>query len=197
MAAANGIPSIGVEYVPYPSARTFILVLISRCNFKIILFMKYIKIWLGLFLTLVLFSCTKLDETFGSELEQNNSASITPGHLLQSAYNSLNGLFQPRQLSGMPQEISSMKQSRQPVDQTGMIMVYGGHYMHIPGMPIMIICQAHLTVYWVHNLQLRMYLQFNPSAQQAAEARFIRALINVRSIGWLGPGSLQGRSFQL
>src|SRR4051812_19653261 len=56
--------------------------------------MKHIKIFLFLFLTLLAVSCTKLDEKFRSELEQNNSASITADQLLISSYNSINGPYQ-------------------------------------------------------------------------------------------------------
>ena len=52
--------------------------------------MKQIKIWLSLFLIVVFFSCTKLDEQFRSELEQNASGNITAAELLTSAYSSLN-----------------------------------------------------------------------------------------------------------
>ena len=60
-----------------------------------------------LFLTLAASSCTKLDEKFRSELEQNNSGSITPDQLLTSAYNALSQPFQGNGNLWASQEISS------------------------------------------------------------------------------------------
>src|SRR5687767_13314594 len=56
--------------------------------------MKRINILFSVLLTLVLVSCTKLDEEFRSELQQGNTENITAAELLVNAYNSLNGPFQ-------------------------------------------------------------------------------------------------------
>ena len=69
--------------------------------------MKYIKISVGLFLTLIYFSCTKLHESFRGELETNNTANITAGELLTSAYSSLNDPYQGNGNLFSSQEITS------------------------------------------------------------------------------------------
>ena len=57
--------------------------------------MKHNKILLSfLAVALVVLSCTKLNERYRSELAQGNTASITPGELLVSAYQSIQGTFQ-------------------------------------------------------------------------------------------------------
>ncbi|MDP9230579.1 MAG: RagB/SusD family nutrient uptake outer membrane protein, partial [Bacteroidota bacterium] len=56
--------------------------------------MKHIKIVYGLFLIIVFFSCTKLEENFRGELQQGNTGNITAAELLISAYGSLNGPYQ-------------------------------------------------------------------------------------------------------
>ena len=55
--------------------------------------MKNIKIFIFSLFALVLFSCTKLDENFRSELEEGGSE-IAAADLLTTAYNSLHGPFQ-------------------------------------------------------------------------------------------------------
>ena len=47
--------------------------------------MKYIKISLYLFLTFIMVSCTKLEETFRGELDENNTSNITAAQLLTNA----------------------------------------------------------------------------------------------------------------
>jgi len=51
--------------------------------------MKKFKSFLFILLAFVFFSCTKLHEEFRSELEQNNSGSVTASSLLVSAYDNL------------------------------------------------------------------------------------------------------------
>ncbi|MEP6583009.1 MAG: RagB/SusD family nutrient uptake outer membrane protein [Ginsengibacter sp.] len=137
--------------------------------------MKHIKIWLSLFLTIVLFSCTKLDERFRSELEQNNSASITPAQLLTSAYNTLYDYTIQGNLWNAS-EISSdeaIAPTRGPDwDDNGLwralhTQAWNADHDYLSGA---------FNSLLGSEFAASNVLQFNPSVQQAAEARFIRAL---------------------
>ncbi len=137
--------------------------------------MKYIKIFVVLFLTIVFFSCTKLDENFRSELEQGNTGNITADKLLISAYNGLDGPFQVGDFwSG--QEITSdeaIAPTRGPDwDDNGQwralqLQSWNADQGQLRGA---------FTGLLGAQFAASNVLQFSPSPQQAAEARFIRAL---------------------
>ena len=138
--------------------------------------MKHIKFWLFLSLTLLVFSCTKLDEKFRSELEQNNSATITPDQLLISTYNSL-GTFNTQSGLWNLGEITSdeaIAPTRGPDwDDNGTwralhLQAWNPDHDAVNGT----FSDLLSTQFSASNV-----LQFNPSAKQAAEARFIRALV--------------------
>lgn len=137
--------------------------------------MRHLKIVAVLFLT-VLFSCTKLDEKFRSELETNNTANITASQLLISAYSGLNGPLQHQGNMWSASEISSdeaIAPTRGPDwDDNGLwralhTQSWNADHSFLSGAYNDLLA----TQFAASNV-----LQFNPSAQQAAEARFIRAL---------------------
>jgi len=138
--------------------------------------MKRIKILFGLFLTLIFFSCTKLDEDFRGELEQNNSRNITAAELLISAYNSIGGTFQ-----GNGNLISSAQVTSDETivptragdwDDNGNWRSLFLHTWNADHGPLSGAFSSLLSTQFAAS----NVLQFNPSAQQAAEARFLRAL---------------------
>ncbi len=55
----------------------------------------------------------------------------------------------------------------------------------------MIIYPEHTIAYFHLSSQPQTYFNLALHAQQAAEARFIRAFVNVRNTGWMGPGTLR------
>ncbi|MDQ6844997.1 MAG: RagB/SusD family nutrient uptake outer membrane protein [Bacteroidota bacterium] len=137
--------------------------------------MKHIKNWLALFLIVVLFSCTKLNESFRSELEQNNSASITPAQLLKSAYNTLYDYTTQGNLWSAS-EISSdeaIAPTRGPDwDDNGLwralhTQAWNADHDYLAGA---------FNSLLGSQFAASNVLQFSPSPQQAAEAKFIRAL---------------------
>lgn len=121
------------------------------------------------------FSCTKLNEEFKGELEEGVSE-VDAGGLLVTAYSSLNTPYQQEQRWVM-QEVST---------DAAMAPTRGGDWddngMHRA---------IHLHTWTADNAYMNntfvslgtaMYnasnvLRYNPSAQQAAEARFLRALM--------------------
>ena len=142
--------------------------------------MKYIKMWCWLFLLLIFFSCTKLDERFRSELEQTNTSNIKASELLKNAYNSIAGPFHG----------NSELWSSSTITTDEAIAPTRGPDWYDNGL-----WQALHAHNWkpdhefIGNGFINMLgaqfaasnvLQYNPTAQEAAEARFIRAL----SIYW-------------
>lgn len=136
--------------------------------------MKHLKISLALFLTIVIFSCTKLNERFRSELEQNNSNNITPAQLLLSAYNTLYDDVTQANLWNT-QEITSdeaIAPTRGPDwDDNGLwralhLQNWNADHDYIGGA---------FNSLLGSQFAASNVLQFSPSAQQAAEAKFIRA----------------------
>ncbi|HEV8083760.1 MAG TPA: RagB/SusD family nutrient uptake outer membrane protein [Chitinophagaceae bacterium] len=137
--------------------------------------MKHIKFWLILFLTVAFFSCTKLNERFRSELEQGNTSNITPAQLLISAYNSLNGPFQTGDLWHTQEQTSdeTIAPTRGPDwDDNGQWRMLQTHTWNDNQSQIRGAFNGLLSAQFAAS----NVLQFSPSAQQAAEARFIRAL---------------------
>ncbi len=136
--------------------------------------MRQSKFFAFLALT-VLFSCTKLDENFRSELETNNTQNITAAQLLVSAYNGFNGPVQRGDLWSAS-EISSdeaIAPTRGPDwDDNGLWRALHSQSWNAD----------HSFLSGAYNgllgaqFSASNVLQFSPSAQQAAEARFLRAL---------------------
>lgn len=138
--------------------------------------MKKIKIFLLCFFALMLFSCTKLDESFRSEIEQNNSGTISASQILGSAYSSLNNPFMDQSRFWAAQQHTSdetIGPTRGPDwDDNGVWRVLHSHEWNPD--------HGFLRDTYRELLQSQFaasnVLEFNPSPQQAAEARFIRAL---------------------
>jgi len=136
--------------------------------------MKYLKISKWLFLAVVIFSCTKLKEKFRGELEQNNSGTISAADLLTSAYNSL-GTFQTGDIWHSQEQTSDelIAPTRGPDwDDNGAWRALFSHTWNADN--------THVTGAFNDLLNAQFaasnVLKFGPSPQQAAEARFIRAL---------------------
>ena len=136
--------------------------------------MKSVKIFF-LFLTVVVFSCTKLDETFRAELEENNSGTITAAELLTSAYNSIGGTY----VTGNTWHIQEHTSDESIAPTRGPDWYDNGQWQglhaHTWGTDNGIIVGAFSDLLSAQFAASNV-LQFSPSAQQAAEARFIRAL---------------------
>jgi starch-binding outer membrane protein, SusD/RagB family len=146
--------------------------------------MKHIKFWLVLFLAVVFFSCTKLNERFRSELETTNTQNITPAQLLTSAYNTLYDYTTQGNLWNAS-EISSdeaIAPTRGPDwDDNGLWrglheQSWNADHDYLSGAYNSLLSSQFAA----SNV-----LQFSPSVQQAAEARFIRALSMYETVdGW-------------
>ena len=137
--------------------------------------MKNMKLLFVFLFSVVLFSCTKLDEEFNSELEENNSATITADQLLTSAYNGLNGPFQTGDFWHIQEHTSDelIAPTRGPDwDDNGQWRALHAHTWNADQGQIRGAFNGLLGI----QFSASNVLQFNPSAQQAAEARFIRAL---------------------
>jgi hypothetical protein len=137
--------------------------------------MKHLKILIVFAFMVVSFSCTKLDEKFRSELQEGNTSNITASQLLISAYNSLNGPFHGNGALWSAQEITSdeaIAPTRGPDwDDNGQWRALHAHTWNAD--------QGQIRGAFNDLLRAQFaasnVLQFSPSAQQAAEARFIRA----------------------
>lgn len=122
----------------------------------------------------VTFSCTKLNEEFKGEL-QEGSSNVDPAGLLTTAYNSLNTPYQQEQRWVM-QEISTdaaMAPTRGgDWDDNGMHRAIHLHTWNADnGYMNNTFVSLGTAIYNASNV-----LRFDPSAQQIAEARLIRAL---------------------
>ncbi|WP_205512986.1 RagB/SusD family nutrient uptake outer membrane protein [Longitalea arenae] len=132
---------------------------------------------------LVLGACTKLEEKFESELEQTSA--IPVNDLLRSAYNSLQSPFMDQSRLWAAQEHTTdevIGPTRGPDwDDNGVWRVLHSHAWTAEHTFLRETFRELLQAeYAATNV-----LQFNPSAQQAAEARFIRALtMFVVADGW-------------
>jgi SusD family. len=125
---------------------------------------------------LVFSACTKLHETFRSELEESSSGTIAVEDLLRNAYNSLNNPFQDQSRFWAAQQHTTdetIGPTRGPDwDDNGVWRVLHTHQW-TPD-------HGFLRDTYRELLQAQFaasnVLEFNPSPQQAAEARFLRAL---------------------
>lgn len=140
-------------------------------------------------------SCTKLDEEFKSELEEGEGTNVDPAGLLITAYNSLNTPYQQDQRWVM-QEVSTdaaMAPTRGgDWDDNGMHRAIHLHTWNADnGYMNNTFVNLGTVIYNATNV-----LQYNPSQQQAAEARFIRALAMFDMLDLFGVVSVrQGDSF--
>jgi hypothetical protein len=132
---------------------------------------------------LVFAACTKLDEKFESELQQTSS--IPVADLLRSAYNAMANPFMDQSRLWAAQEHTTdevIGPTRGPDwDDNGVWRVLHSHNWTAEHTFLRETFRELLQIeYAATNV-----LQFNPSAQQAAEARFIRALsMFVVADGW-------------
>jgi len=136
--------------------------------------MKYFKLLFCAFLIIGVFSCTKLDETFRSEISQDNSGNIKASDLLLNAYNSL-GTFQTGNIWHLEEHTSDeiIAPTRGPDwDDNGQWRALHAHTWNADHATIGGAFSDLLSAQFAAS----NVLQYNPSAQQAAEARFIRAL---------------------
>ena len=121
------------------------------------------------------FSCTDLEEQLNSDLEQSSSGNITPAGLLISAYSSLNTPYQQENRWCL-QELSS-DEAVAPTrggdwDDNGRHRAIHLHTWNADnGYMNDTFGQLLTAIFQASNV-----LRYKPSAQQAAEARFIRAL---------------------
>lgn len=119
-------------------------------------------------------SCTKLDEEFRGEL-QEGSSNVDPAGLLVTAYTALNQPYQQDQ-KWVLQEISTdaaMAPTRGgDWDDNGIYRAIHQHAWNADnGFMNSTFVSLGTAIYNATNV-----LRFNPSSQQAAEARFIRAI---------------------
>ncbi|EDM34636.1 putative outer membrane protein [Pedobacter sp. BAL39] len=120
-------------------------------------------------------SCTKLNEEFKGELQEGGASNVEPGALLTTAYTSLNTPYQQEQRWVM-QEIST-DAAIAPTrggdwDDNGMHRAIHLHSWNADnGYMNNTFVSLGTAVYNASNV-----LKYQPSAQLAAEARFIRAL---------------------
>src|SRR5688500_17150045 len=134
--------------------------------------MKQIKIF-GLVLTLAFFSCTKLDENFRSEI--TTPENVTAAQILTSAYNSLNGPFQQGDFwhaQEQPSDEIIAPTRAGDWDDNGQWRMLHSHTWNADQSQLRGAYNGLLGAQFAAS----NVLQFNPSTQQAAEARFIRAL---------------------
>ena len=139
--------------------------------------MKHKKILFSLFvIAFVILSCTKLNERFRSELTQGSAASITPAELLVSAYQSIQGTFQ-----GNGNLISSAQVTTDETivptragdwDDNGL---WRQLFLHSWTVDHSFLSGAFSSLLGAQFAASNV-LKFGPSPQQAAEARFLRAL---------------------
>jgi hypothetical protein len=137
--------------------------------------MKHNKFIYISFAAALLFSCTKLDERFRGELEEGNSNNITAAQLLISAYGSLNGPFQQGDLWHTAQHTTD--EVIAPTrggdwDDNGQWRALHAHTWNADQGQIRGAFNGLLSA----QFSASNVLQFKPSTQEAAEARFIRAL---------------------
>jgi hypothetical protein len=138
--------------------------------------MKRLLFIFTLLLTFTFFACTKLDETFRGELDATTGANVTAAQLLVTAYTSLNTPLQGAGQFWAAQEHTS-DEALGPTrgsdwDDNGAWRILHSHQWtdnHVQ------LVNAFINLSSA-QFNASVVLQSNPSAQQAAEARFIRAL---------------------
>jgi hypothetical protein len=138
--------------------------------------MKWFKFFIILFFGLFLFSCTKLDEKFRSQVETGNTANIRAADLLSSLYNSIGQPFQGNANIWSTTTITTdeaIAPTRGPDwYDNGLWQALHAHTWTADHEFI----NNGFTELLSAQFQASNLLTFNPSAQEAAEARFLRAL---------------------
>ena len=123
----------------------------------------------------LLLSCTDLDEKLGSALEEGTTGNINPAELLISAYSSLNGPYQHDNrwcLQELSTDAALAPTRGGDWDDNGTHRAIHLHTWNADNSYMANTFGGLLTaIYQASNV-----LRYSPSAQQAAEARFIRAL---------------------
>jgi starch-binding outer membrane protein, SusD/RagB family len=138
--------------------------------------MNILKIIGLVFLLYISAGCSKLENTFTSELEQNDASNIPVAEVLKSAYNSLNNVFMDQSRFWAAQQHTSdetIGPTRGPDwDDNGVWRVLHSHEWNAD--------HGFLRDTYRELLQGQFaasnVLRFSPNAQQAGEARFLRAL---------------------
>ena len=137
--------------------------------------MKLAKIFLIMFFLAFQLGCTKLDETLRDALT-NASSSVTAAGLLQSAYESMNVTFQDQSRMWAAQEHTSdeaIGPTRGPDwDDNGVWRVLHAHTWNADHLFLRDTYRELLQTQFAAS----SVLDKSPTPQQAAEARFIRAL---------------------
>ena len=141
----------------------------------------------GVALTMLASSCTKLEERYNANITNDPSTGSSPnvGNLLTGVYNSMRGNFQSQEGVFALWEMTTdelIGPTRGPDwDDNGAWRVLHQHRFDAD----------HVRVRQVFNdlgstvFQATDLLRYNPSTQQAAEARFIRAMANFMWLdGW-------------
>ncbi|MEJ0104816.1 MAG: RagB/SusD family nutrient uptake outer membrane protein [Bacteroidota bacterium] len=116
-----------------------------------------------------------MDETFRGELDRADNSGITPGALLQNAYNSITGSFQAGNIWHLEEHTSDevIGPTRGPDwDDNGQWRALHAHTWNADHG----IVSGAFTELLGAQFAASNVLQFSPSAQQAGEARFLRAL---------------------
>ncbi|MGZ5219139.1 MAG: RagB/SusD family nutrient uptake outer membrane protein, partial [Chitinophagaceae bacterium] len=138
--------------------------------------MKLFKNLLILLLAVFLGACTKLDEKFRGELEQANNANVTASALLITAYNSINGSFQGNANIWSTTTITTdeaIAPTRGPDwYDNGLWQALHAHTWNADHEFIGNAFNEMLTAQFTAS----NVLEYKPTPQQAAEAKFLRAL---------------------
>ncbi|MBL7762744.1 MAG: RagB/SusD family nutrient uptake outer membrane protein, partial [Chitinophagaceae bacterium] len=138
--------------------------------------MNVIKNFLLICLGIVAFSCTKLDEKFRGELEQADNSNITASGLLLNAYNSISGPFQG---NGNIWSVSTITTDEAIAPTRGGDWYDNGLWQALHAHtwnPDHEFVGGAFTSMLGTQFAASNVLQYSPTPQQAAEARFIRAL---------------------
>ena len=137
--------------------------------------MKSIKIFFLLFLIPFAFSCTKLDEQFRSSLEEDEGGAVSAADLLTSAYNNINGTYIAGNFWHLQEHTTD--ELIGPTrggdwDDNGQWRALHAHTWNADHALISGAFSDLLSAQFAAS----NVLQNSPSAEQAAEARFLRAL---------------------
>lgn len=136
--------------------------------------MEHIKKIFFILLLVGSFSCTKLEESFNSEISQNDLSSVTAAGLLTSTYNSF-ATYQDGNFWHLQEHTSdeAIAPTRGPDwDDNGQWRALHAHTWNADHGQISGAFSDLLSA----QFNASNVLQFNPTTQQAAEARFLRAL---------------------
>lgn len=134
-----------------------------------------IKIALATLFGSLLFACTDLDEQLRSDLEESVTGNIDPGQLLIGAYNTLNSPYQHNNrwcLQELSTDAAIAPTRGGDWDDNGIHRALHLHTWNADNSYMSNTFGGLMTaIYQSSNV-----LRYSPSPQQAAEARFIRAL---------------------